>query len=500
MRGRDRHKDSAPTGARSVQIEGSVQASVIITGDGNIVTFAPPPRGDTAPAGPGTDALYPALLRVRGLRGEPVGVGFLVGPRTALTCAHVLEAARAPHGTVYVDFPFLSPNAPLVARPVQEDRAADVAVLELEGDLPPGVAPVPLKEGGDLWGHPFRAFGFPEGHPDGVWASGVIRGPNARGQLQIEDTKATGYRVQRGFSGSPVWDDRLGGVVGMVVAAEGDPGVRAALIIPVPTLRRFCPDVPAERPALLPPNPFADVLAVKDPARFVGRERLLERALRWLEAGSVALVGERKVGKSSVLWQLRRRLEATWEVVLFWDFFEPVPARALLREAVAQLGGNGEDWEALRAAVGGRRVVLLLDELDLALERGFDLDVLRGCRALCQKEPGFRLVTASRICPRDIFRQTWESLPAATRGSWPWDFLQVLEVGPFTEEEARRLLDHPWAPDAPRFDEATCRELIALSGRYPYRLQRAAHHRYEALADPAYDWRAGYARDMEALE
>ncbi|RME40144.1 MAG: hypothetical protein D6793_00040, partial [Thermoflexia bacterium] len=80
------------------------------------------------------------------------------------------------------------------------------------------------------------------------------------------------------------------------------------------------------------------------------------------------------------------------------------------------------------------------------------------------------------------------------------DFLQVLEVGPFTEEEAHRLLAHPWAPDASRFDETTCRELIALSGCYPYRLQRAAHHRYEALADPGYDWRAGYALDMEALE
>ncbi len=104
------------------------------------------------------------------------------------------------------------------------------------------------------------------------------------------------------------------------------------------------------------------------------------------------------------------------------------------------------------------------------------------------------------MLPRDIFRQVWESLPVATRGSCPWDFLQVLEVGPFTEEEAHRLLAHPWAPDASRFDETTCRELIALSGCHPYRLQRAAHHRYEALADPGYDWRAGYALDMEALE
>jgi hypothetical protein len=50
--------------------------------------------------------------------------------------------------------------------------------------------------------------------------------------LQIEDTKKTGYPVQQGFSGSPVWDENLGAVIGMVVKAETDPNIKAAYILP----------------------------------------------------------------------------------------------------------------------------------------------------------------------------------------------------------------------------------------------------------------------------
>ncbi len=485
---------------RDVQIGGSAVGSVIITGDGNVVSISPtgaphaPPRPERGPL-----PLARAQVRIYAAGGERiVGSGFLAGERAVLTCAHVVTRAlglpddtpEPPPGQVSLDFPLLAPDQRLAARVARWRPQDDIAVLELESAPPAGAEPAPLVEGGDLWGHPFRAFGFPAGHPEGVWASGVVCGPTACGGLQIEDTKETGYRVQPGFSGAPVWDDALGGVVGMVSAAERDPSVRAAFIIPASLLQRHTPHASRTTPHV--PNPFTDILAIRDPVRFVGRERLLERVLQRLQAGSVALIGERKVGKSSILWQLKRRLEPEGHL-LSWDFFEPIPARQLLRETIARLGGSGDTWEDFRTALRGRRVVLLLDELDLALERGFDLDMLRGCRALCQRESGFRLVTASRVLPKDIF-------PRPEKGSTPWDFLQLLEVGPFTEEEARRLLDHPWAPEAPRFDPATCRELITLSGRHPYRLQRAAHHRYEALTDPHYDWRAGYERDMEAWE
>lgn len=246
----------------------------------------------------------------------------------------------------------------------------------------------------------------------------------------------------------------------------------------------------------LSPNPFTEVVAIRDPDRFVGRELLLERLLRLLEGGSVALVGERKIGKSSLLHRLADLLRREpGQTVVFWDFFDPVDVKHLLAQAIRALGSEGKKWSDFKQAVHNRRIVLLLDEFDLAPERGFGLDVLRGFRALCQVERGLRLVTASRTLPREIF-------PDPGAGSWPYDFLGVQRLGSFTEDEAQRLLAHPWAPAALHFDAPTCEELIARSGCHPYRLQRAAHHRYEALCDPAQadDWRAAYELDMEALQ
>ena len=255
----------------------------------------------------------------------------------------------------------------------------------------------------------------------------------------------------------------------------------------------FCAVRSGKRRPPRTPNPFTDVVAIRDPARFVGRDPLLERLLRLLEGGSVALVGERKIGKSSLLHRLADLLRREpGQGVVFWDFFNREDVTRLLAKAIKKLDSDGETWEGFKRAVHRRRVVLLLDEFDVAPERGFDLDVLRGCRALCQAERGLRLVTASRTLPKQIF-------PKPGAGSWPYDFLGVQPLGPFTPDEARRLLAHPWAPDALHFDTPVCEELIALAGRHPYRLQRAAHHRYETLYDPAYDWRAAYELDLEAL-
>jgi hypothetical protein len=256
----------------------------------------------------------------------------------------------------------------------------------------------------------------------------------------------------------------------------------------------FCTVGSGRRKLPRTPNPFTDVVAIRDPARFIGRKPLLERLLRLLEGGSVALVGERKIGKSSLLHRLAGLLRRDpGQTVVFWDFFDPVDATQLLARTIRELGSDGETWEDFKQAIQSRRVVLLLDEFDLAPERGFDLDQLRGCRALCQAERGLRLVTASRMLPKEIF-------PDPGKGSWPYDFLSVQPLGPFTLDEARRLLAHPCAPDALHFDTPTCEELIALSACHPYRLQRAAHHRYEALCDPDCGWRASYELDMEALQ
>ena len=180
-----------------------------------------------------SEAMGAALVRIRTTEGGIVGAGFLVGPCQVLTCAHVVAQALdlpeahsdPPLTLVVLDFPLLAPRTRLAARvvfwrPVSDDGGGDLAGLELLGDPPEGAQMVRFAPAEDVWEHPFRAFGFPAGHDDGVWATGRLLGRQANNWLMLEDVKTAGFPVERGFSGSPVWDTQLQGVVGMVVTAS----------------------------------------------------------------------------------------------------------------------------------------------------------------------------------------------------------------------------------------------------------------------------------------
>jgi hypothetical protein len=177
-----------------------------------------------------------------------IGAGFLISDRHLLTCAHVVTAAlklprntlELPVGIVEFDFPLLAPGKQVTAKVVfwqpehPGQMGEDIAVLEiLPMTLPSGAQSVRLVTADAPWGHDFRIFGFPKNRDDGIWASGVLREHQAAQWIQMEDIKAQGYSIEPGFSGAPVWDETLEGVVGMAVAADlYREEARAAFMIP----------------------------------------------------------------------------------------------------------------------------------------------------------------------------------------------------------------------------------------------------------------------------
>ncbi len=108
--------------------------------------------------------------------------------------------------------------------------------MELLDDPPAGAEVVRFASAEDVWEHSFRAFGFPNGHDDGVWATGRLLGKQANNWIQIEDVKTEGFAVMPGFSGGPVWDTLLHGVVGMVVASSRRADTKTAFVIPLDVL------------------------------------------------------------------------------------------------------------------------------------------------------------------------------------------------------------------------------------------------------------------------
>ncbi|MGW8944134.1 serine protease [Streptomyces koyangensis] len=265
-------------------------------------------------------------------------MAFLVSDTLALTCAHVVQAALGTTGDeapdaaarVQVDLPlvvpaperdggapvttarvehWVPPRAPTEGPSVPASRTesspgragpvlpADVAVLRLEAPLP-GAGPVRLVEADELWGHPLRAYGLPAGRPGGVWHAGVLRGRQADGWVQA-DLAGDGYPVSRGFSGAPVWDDQLSGVVGMVTVAEsGEPPV--SYLVPTSGLLAVRPEL---RAVALAPSPFRGLSAFEeaDAALFHGRRAESEEVARALSTERrVTVVGPSGSGKSSL--------------------------------------------------------------------------------------------------------------------------------------------------------------------------------------------------------
>jgi len=171
---------------------------------------------------------------------EIVGSGFLVKNKLVLTCAHVVLGAlgledknsEIPDGNVKIDFPFNGYKQFLTAHIVHWQIDLDFAILELKDNLPCGVNPENLIKSMDLYKHNFKAFGFPKGHDDGVCIEGEILHQQARGLIQIMSNKNHSYWVEGGFSGSPIWDIQLMGVVGIIVETEKDPEIKAAWMIP----------------------------------------------------------------------------------------------------------------------------------------------------------------------------------------------------------------------------------------------------------------------------
>ena len=186
----------------------------------------------------------------------PVGVGFLINENHVFTCAHVIldslgiprDVSEIPMREVIFDYPSIETATVVRAGIVYWDHNADIALLELESNLPAASRFINISVIKELSDHKAWVYGTPYGDDDGNWVQAVIMGPTAAGHYHFESR--SGYRPELGFSGGPVWDEDLNAVVGMVVAVdEGRPTAAAgrmihatklnsvldALKIPVPT-------------------------------------------------------------------------------------------------------------------------------------------------------------------------------------------------------------------------------------------------------------------------
>jgi tetratricopeptide (TPR) repeat protein len=239
-------------------------------------------------------------------------------------------------------------------------------------------------------------------------------------------------------------------------------------------------------------NPFVAGPPVLDPRLFVGRGALVDRVLATIPNNSLLLLGERRIGKTSMLQQLALRLP---DLDHPRYCFVPVPIDlqgvpegaffATLAEAIGEATGDAA-MAAARSAGGydsrelmrdlrrvlpgiscpdGRtaKLVLLIDEIDEL--NGYSHRINQRLRSLFMRSFADQLVAVAAGV--GIARE-WDH-----EGS-PWyNFFEELEVGPVDRAAAKRLVTEPLA-GVLTIEDAAVERLLEIAAGRPYILQKTA--------------------------
>ena len=256
--------------------------------------------------------LKAGTVRVIRSDSETTGAGFVVSENGLIaTCSHVIQPEasqkKGEPNPKRIHVIFCATGEQMAARVLLEfwrpaDRE-DLAILQLEGELPTSVKPLPIGSSAGSGNHAFQTFGFPEsGLKEGSYGDGHILN-----ELPMQMTRVlqvSSPQVTPGFSGGPVLDMVTDRIVGMVtaIAAPDKYGRMAetAYVTPSETLREICPQLMISD---TPPYMGLAAFAEKDARFFFGRRKTVAALAEALQSRPrfLLVMGPSGSGKSSVI-------------------------------------------------------------------------------------------------------------------------------------------------------------------------------------------------------
>jgi len=250
-------------------------------------------------------------------------------------------------------------------------------------------------------------------------------------------------------------------------------------------------------------NPYLSRVMIKRAEEFFGREREVRRIYARLNAtppGSVSIVGDRKIGKSSLLnyvymRQNRQRLldDPASMVVVFLDLqqekgmmlekFVDLMLRVAdyeVRERV-QLSDCSRDLDGVRRMVerlseAGYRLTVILDEFEAITQNvNFSLEFFSFLRFLANHYNVAYLTSSARDLQDLCHTKEVSDSPF-------FNIFSTMRLGAFEESEARELIARP-SREVGCPLEPYAGEIIDMAGRFPFFIQVACSHAIEYLED-----------------
>jgi hypothetical protein len=226
---------------------------------------------------------------------------------------------------------------------------------------------------------------------------------------------------------------------------------------------------------------------------FFGRRNLVDRILQTIHNNSLLIYGERRIGKTSIQHQLKKRLRALEDpryefYPVYIDlqgtpetrFFQTI-AEDIFQELAPVLDGlrpgtdiSGDyayrefvrDVRAVLKTLKMRtskkvKLVLLIDEVDELND--YDPRINQKLRSLFMKSFAESLVA---VVSGVEIKKHWE------REGSPWyNFFEEIEVKPFGPREARALIERP-IDRIFKLDGGVVERIISLTAGKPYLIQK----------------------------
>ena len=240
-------------------------------------------------------------------------------------------------------------------------------------------------------------------------------------------------------------------------------------------------------------NPYVAGAPVLEDDMFFGRHDLVARILQTIHNNSLLIYGERRIGKTSIQHQLKKRLlelddpkfefhpvyvdlqgtpESQFFQTITEDIFQELaPVLDGLKMGVDEPGGYSYrafvgDMRAVLKTLEGRtskkvRLVLLIDEVDELND--YDPRINQKLRSLFMKNFAESLVAV--VSGVEIKKQ-WD------REGSPWyNFFEEIEVRPFGPQEARELIERPIGGMF-KVDGGVVEKIVSLTAGKPYLIQK----------------------------
>ncbi|MFH1860949.1 MAG: NB-ARC domain-containing protein [bacterium] len=238
-------------------------------------------------------------------------------------------------------------------------------------------------------------------------------------------------------------------------------------------------------------NPFYNRLLIKDPNEFFGRKDELNDIFSLIDKPqpqSVSIVGERRLGKSSLLYQVYSRYKKTMrnpdDYLFCYLDLQGESSCESFYEGVMRLAGLSypkpidyfafkEGLERIRK-VNNKKLVLLLDEFDVLIkDERFDSGFLEGLRSLAPKYD-ISYITASQRPLKDICHQE-------AKGSPFFNIFHLIDLSVFKIEEAEEMLLTLSERGGRRFSDKIIEDILAYVGYHPFFIQFLAYYVFDEL-------------------